>query len=125
MSATIAAEIETLDWWTSKWDELGLSTTDPGDDGSGIDEPAGDGYARLAVSGTDWTGAVGGAPSSTENVGDLEFATAEGGNWGTLTHACLFEGGVLKHVAELTVPVAVSDGDTLRFLAASIVVTLD
>jgi hypothetical protein len=34
---------------------LALSTADPGDDGTGLSEPSGDGYARAVTSPADWS----------------------------------------------------------------------
>lgn len=73
---------------------LGLSTADPLDDGSGLSEPSGGGYARQAI--------TFGAASSrrvTQNA-DVTFPQATA-DWGTITHWALFDaatgGNMLAH----------------------------
>jgi len=93
---------------------VGLSTADPTDDGSGLAEPSGSGYARLATTGASWGTASGGALS---NASAIEFAIATG-SWGTITHFALFDalsgGNILAH-GTLTTPRAVTAGITPRF----------
>jgi hypothetical protein len=103
---------------------VGLSTADPGDDGVGLSEPAGNGYARTATSASDWTSASGG---SLDNTSAIEFAEATGA-WGTVTHFALFDaasGGHLLAHGALTQSKAVGDGDTVRFAAGDVNVSLD
>jgi hypothetical protein len=103
---------------------VGLSTADPGDDGTGLSEPSGNGYARVATLAADWNIASGG---SLDNANALAFAEATG-NWGTVTHFALFDaaagGNVLAHGA-LTGSKAISSGDTARFAAGDLDVSLD
>lgn len=66
---------------------LALSTANPAEDGSGLTEPSGNGYARKSTAGSDWTAASGGA-AVTANA--LSFATATG-SWGTVTHFALMD----------------------------------
>ncbi len=103
---------------------VGLSTADPGDDGAGLSEPTGNGYARAATSAGDWTGASGG---SLDNANAIAFDAATGA-WGTVTHFALFDaasGGHLLAHGALTQSKAVDSGDTVRFAAADISVSLD
>jgi hypothetical protein len=58
---------------------VGLSTTDPTDDASGIAEPAGNGYARKAIT----FGAA--ASRKVENSGVVTFDQASG-PWGTIAY---------------------------------------
>ncbi len=103
---------------------VGLSTADPGDDGTGLSEPAGNGYARVATSASDWTSASSG---SLENANALEFNEATGA-WGTVTHFALFDaasGGHLLAHGTLVLSKTVGSGDTVRFAASDIDVSLD
>ena len=103
---------------------VGLSTADPGDDGSGLSEPSGNGYARVATSAADWNSASGGA---LDNANALEFAEATG-SWGTVTHFALFDasssGNLLAH-GSLTQSKTIASGDTARFSAGDLDVSLD
>ncbi len=105
---------------------LALSTADPTDDASGLAEPSGGAYARLAVTNnaTEWPAASGGAKS---NANDLTFVTATA-SWGTVTHFAMFDavtgGNMLMHAA-LTASKTIDPGDTVRFEAGELDVTLD
>lgn len=103
---------------------VALSTADPTDDGSGIAEPSGNGYARKQTAPADWNVASGGA---LDNANAIEFAQATG-SWGTITHFALFDaataGNMLAHGA-LTASKAIGSGDTARFAAGELDVTLD
>jgi len=71
---------------------VGLSTADPGDDGSGLAEPSGGGYARVrpADDSGRWLVSESGGVTTAENKGAIEFAEATG-DWGTIAYACLFD----------------------------------
>ena len=69
---------------------LALSTTDPGEDGSGITEPSGMGYERVAV------GDVTITMNELTNDNVLTFA-ASTGDWGTIEYGAIYDaetGGV-------------------------------
>jgi hypothetical protein len=104
---------------------VALSTADPTDDGSGMAEPSGNGYARVQTAAADWDAASGGA---LDNANAIEFPQASGGSWGTITHFALFDassgGNMLAHAA-LSAPKTIGDGDTARFSAGALDVTLD
>ncbi len=103
---------------------VGLSAADPGDDGSGLSEPSGGAYARVATAGTDWNAAGGGA---LDNTNAIEFPEATA-SWGTITHFALFDaasGGHLLAHGSLTISKTVSVGDTASFAAGALDVTLD
>ena len=90
---------------------VGLSTADPTEDGSGLAEPVGNGYAREA--------ATFGAPAagSCSNTNTMTF-TASGGAWGTLTHFAVFDavsGGNMLYHAVLAANRTVADGDSVTF----------
>ena len=103
---------------------VGLSTADPGDDAAGLAEPSGNGYARVQTAGTDWNTASGGA---LDNANAIEFAEATG-SWGTVTHFALFDaltaGNLLAH-GTLNQSKVIGDGDTARFAAGDLDVSLD
>jgi len=103
---------------------VGLSTADPLDDASGLAEPSGNGYARVSTAGGDWNAAASGA---IDNANDITFPEASG-SWGTLTHFAIFDaasgGNMLAH-GSLSVSKAVGSGDTVKFAAGDLDITLD
>jgi len=103
---------------------VGLSTADPTDDASGLAEPSGGSYARVATAGGDWNAAASGA---IDNANAITFPEASA-SWGTLTHFALFdaaaEGNMLAH-SSLTTPKAIGDGDTASFAAGELDITQD
>jgi hypothetical protein len=103
---------------------VGLSTADPLDDGSGLAEPSGNGYARVQTSTGDWTTASGGA---IDNANDITFSEATG-SWGTITHFGLFDaasGGNLLAHGTLSQSKSITTGDTAKFAAGDLDVSLD
>jgi len=104
---------------------VALSRADPTDTGSGMDEPSGDGYSRVAVTNnlTEWPASVAGSKS---NANPVLFSEATGA-WGTISHFAIFDdptaGNMLMYSA-LAVPKAITSGDVLEFPATSIVVSL-
>jgi hypothetical protein len=107
---------------------VGLSTADPTEDGSGIVEPVGNGYARVAVPNTSasWSAATG-TPTTKSNTGAISFNPASD-SWGTLTHFFIADaptnGNILLKGA-LATPKQIGGGDTASFAAGDIDVTLD
>lgn len=103
---------------------VGLSIADPTDDASGLAEPSGNAYARVATVGADWNSASGGI---IDNANDISFPQASG-NWGTLTHFALFDaasgGNMLAH-GSLGVSKPISNGDTAKFAAGDLDISLD
>lgn len=103
---------------------VGLSTADPGDDGTGLSEPSGNGYARVATTSADWDLASGGA---LDNANAIEFAEATG-SWGTVTHFALFDaasGGNLLAHGSLNQSKMIASGDTARVVASDLDVSLN
>jgi len=102
---------------------VALSTADPTDDGSGIAEPSGNGYARVTTSGSDWNAASSGA---TSNATAISFPTATG-SWGTITHFALYDassgGNMLAH-GDLDSSQAISTNQIARFAAGELDITL-
>jgi hypothetical protein len=103
---------------------VGLSTTDPTDDASGLAEPSGNGYARVQTSASDWNAASNG---SLDNSSNITFTQATG-NWGTITHFALFDaataGNMLAHGA-LSQSKSIGESDTARFEAGDLQISLD
>jgi hypothetical protein len=103
---------------------VGLSTADPTDNGAGLSEPAGNGYARVETTEADWNVAAGGLLDNA-NVITLGPAT---GAWGTLTHFALFDaptGGHLLVHGALAQPKALENEDWARFASGELQVALD
>lgn len=139
MSFRDAAENEMLD---HMWNEgtsltvathLLVATNSPGDAGSvtEIQTPGSNGYARQALSPTDWNAAASGSKS---NSGDIDFgpATADWATGGTQATAVLTTdastGGVPIFVYAIGSPVNVLNTQTLRFgggTPGDLVCTLD
>ena len=103
---------------------VGLSTADPTDDGSGLAEQSGNGYARVQTSTSDWNAASNG---TLDNSSDITFTQATG-NWGTITHFALFDaataGNMLAHGA-LNQSKSINEPDTARFEAGDLQISLD
>jgi len=104
---------------------IGLSTTTPSNTGTNVTEPAGNSYARVAVTNnvSNWPAA---AARSKSNGTDIVFPTATG-SWGTITHFAIYDsavGGASNFIAwgQLTVPVSVINGATVTFVTASLVI---
>lgn len=101
---------------------VGLSTADPGDDGSGLAEPSGNNYSR--VTHNTWNAAAGGAAT---NDGAISFPNPSG-SWGTVTHVCLFDaasGGNLLMSGALDSSKSIGSGDTVQFADEALTVSLN
>lgn len=101
---------------------VGLFTAAPSDTGGGT-EVSGNGYVRKATG----TMSVAGTATTADNDAAIEFAAASGGNWGTITHAAIFDastGGNMLAWAPLTTSRTINDGDVFRIPAGSLTVTL-
>ena len=101
---------------------VGLFTAAPSDTGGGT-EVTGNGYARVATG----TISISGTATTATNAASIEFAAASGGNWGTITHAAIFDastGGNMLAWAPLTTSRTINNGDVFRIPAGSLTVTL-
>ena len=102
---------------------VALSTTDPGETGGSITEPAlSSGYYRVALNtwSTASTGAIG-------NTSGIAFPAAIG-PWGTIAHCALFDASGLGNMLAyntLAVAKTVTQGDIMNFASGSIVINLD
>jgi hypothetical protein len=104
---------------------FGLSTTTIADDGTGITEPAGNAYARVAVT-NNTTNFPNTTTGSKSNGTEVAFPTATG-SWGTCTDFFLADaasGGNVVGYGALTTPKTIGNGDTARFAPAALVITL-
>ena len=101
---------------------VGLFTAAPGETGGGT-EVSGNGYDRKVTG----TITVSGTATTATNSAAIEFAPASGGDWGTITHAAVFDaetGGNMLAYAELTTARTINDGDVFRVPASSLTITL-
>ena len=111
---------------SSVW--IALFTADNGLEGGTISgEVSGGAYARMEVggaSGRTFSIAVNG---TTDNDQDITWVTATA-DWGTVTHMAIMDastaGNVLFH-GSLTLSKTVNNGDTFKFNAGDLDVTLD
>lgn len=103
---------------------VALSTMDPTEDGSGIGEPVGGAYARVATSNPDWDTAAGG---SLTNATDITWAEATA-TWGTITHFAMYDqmsAGNFLAYSTVSVAKQVTNGDTIKFSVGDLKVSLD
>ena len=124
------AENAVLDWLFGSGDPatwyIGLSTAAPTDDGSGIAEPSGGSYARVAVTNnaTNWPATSGGAKA---NGTAITFPQASA-SWGTVPYFVIMDaasdGNMYAH-AVLDAQKTVDSGDTLSFAVGELDITLD
>jgi hypothetical protein len=101
---------------------VGLFTGAPSDTGGGT-EVSGSGYVRKVTG----TITVSGTATTATNSAAIEFAAASGGDWGTITHAAIFDAetsGNMLAWAPLTTSRTINDGDVFRIPASSLTITL-
>lgn len=103
---------------------VALYTSNPTDADTGT-EVSGGSYARVSLTPATAFGAA--AAGSISNAADITFTTATAA-WGTITHFAIRDaataGNMLVYGA-LTASKVVANGDTFRFPAASLTITLD
>jgi len=103
---------------------IGLSTSEPNDDGSGLNEPDSNSYLRVRTYADDWEAAFNGY---IENVNDISFPLAVE-NWGLITHFVLFDaetGGNMIVSGTLSPSKNVSSGQILKFTAGDLIIGLN
>jgi|SRR6478752_7721809 len=98
---------------------IGLMTAAPAPNGSGVVEPVGNNYARVAVPNnpTNWPAA---SARIKTHAFDITFNAATGGGWGTVTHVGIFDslaGGNVRLYDALAIPRVIAATDIYRFLA--------
>jgi hypothetical protein len=115
--------------------EVALSTADPLEDGSGLAEPSGNGYARVSVNndGAQWGAASTGGDGKglKDNLATITFPAASGGAWGLISHWAIIDGGNVKikglvdNGSGVATPRQVNDGDIFRFPVGNLRIKLD
>lgn len=105
---------------------IGLSTTDPGADGTGFTEPVGGAYARQSYANdvTNWPAASSGQKTNGVLIDGYAVASAD---WGTITHWGIFlaaSGGSPVVWGELGTPRPVVSGDQFQHGVGKLVVGL-
>lgn len=109
---------------------IGLSSTNPGEDGLGVTEPSSGGYSRVSTTDAgDWNVASGSAPATKSNSVTKSFptATADWSAGANMTHFAIFDAASLGNVVTfgaLGTPKPVLNGDTASFQAGSLVLKL-
>jgi hypothetical protein len=106
--------------YTAPTKYVGLFTAAPGEAGGGT-EVVGNGYARQTS-----TYSVTGNVAS--NSATIEFPTATGAGWGTLTYLAIFDavsGGNMLAYAQLTFPREILAGDVFRIPTGNLTITQD
>ena len=102
---------------------IALSTADPLDTGAGIAEPAGGAYERAQANETHFAVAANG---TVTNDADIDFPACTVA-WGAITHFAIYDanvaGNMLAH-GSLSTPKTISAGDTPKFTAGDLVVSL-
>lgn len=103
---------------------VGLSTTVPTNTGTNVTEPAGNGYARVAVTNntTNWPAAASRAKS---NGTQITFPTATGTGWGTVTHFVIYDagtGGNFRAWGSLNTSQAIGGNSMASFAAGALVI---
>lgn len=124
MSFSNYLENELLDYIISHYSVyIALSKANPGEDGSGLDELSGCGYARASAPSGDWNAA---ADGSKDNKNKIEFPEATCG-WDTVSYIALCDassgGNVLMSTA-LSSSVTVLDGCTAFFDVGDLEISL-
>ena len=97
---------------------------------TGVEVPNANAYARVDHPPLDanWT-ATSGGDGQTDNASDITYATASGGNWGTvvaigITDSVTYDAGNLLFHTTVTTSKAINDGDDAKFATGQITVTL-
>jgi hypothetical protein len=101
---------------------VALSTANPLGDGSGIAEPSGNGYARVASSSSDWSDA---SSFEIQNAATITFPTATG-SWGTIAYFALYDaasGGNLLVYGTLSTSSSIISGQTPAFASGDLSIT--
>jgi len=95
------------------------------EDGTGGTEASAGNYALKSTAPADWAAAANGA---IQNGNDITFVEASGVNWGEINGWALYDaetGGNMLVWGNITVPKTISIGDTAKFAAGDLDITLD
>jgi hypothetical protein len=102
---------------------IALWIGNPTFDLSGGAEVAGNNYSRVVAGFGDWSYTLGG--STCENVSQLTFPEAQGGDWGTITHVVILTNvGYGLFFGPLTTEKEIPEGSIPRFDIGDLVITL-
>lgn len=112
--------------WASPTIKVALSTADPGESGTGLAEPSGNNYTRVATTGASWNAATSADPSVATNATQILFPTPSG-SWGLCTHFALMDGDTANVIASgtLDVPQTPVSGNIVSFEAGQLSLSLD
>lgn len=107
---------------------FGLSTTAPAKDATGVTEPSGLGYARVAMTNnaTNFPAATSSAGVTTKQNGTVITFPQASGSWGTPGYWVVYDAastGTLIAYGTITTPKAIGNGDTPSFSANGIQIT--
>jgi len=105
---------------------LALFTVTPThEDGTGGTEASLGNYARKVTAAANWAAAASGA---IENAQDISFAECSGAGWGTINAFAGYDaltGGNMLFWGALGTPKTIGIGDTAKFAAGALDITLD
>ncbi|MDP4299939.1 phage tail fiber protein [Leptothrix discophora] len=105
---------------------VGLSSTTPALAGTGITEPSGGSYARVATSGATWATAASGSISNAAAI-TFPTATADWAAAANLTYGVLYDASTAGNVlgyGVLTVAKNVLNGDTASIAIGGLTITI-
>jgi len=110
---------------------IALYTATPGETGGGTEVSNANAYARVDMGAPidgDWSDPSAGTQGETDNVADITFPQATG-SWGTVTHVGIHDsatwgGGNLLFYGALTTPKPIDSGDTFKFSAGDLNISL-
>jgi hypothetical protein len=109
---------------------IGLSSTTPAEDGTGVTEPSTGAYARVLVAAANWAAATLADPSLLDNSAAITFPTATA-DWvaaANLTYMVAYDAATVGNflgAGVLTVAKPVLNGDTASFAIGALDWTLD
>lgn len=105
---------------------IALFTVAPtGEDGTGGTEASAGNYVRKLSAVADWNDAAAG---HIDNANDITFVECSGANWGTINGFALFTtetAGEMIAWGNVTSPKTINIGDTAKFAAGELDITLD
>lgn len=105
---------------------VALSSTTPNINGTGVTEPSGGAYARVATTGATWNAAAAGTTSNALSI-TFPAATADWSAGANQTHGILYDAptsGNMLGFGALAVAKNVLNGDTASIAAGGLTVTL-
>jgi hypothetical protein len=98
-----------------------LSTTTPTEESTSnwnFTEPVGNGYAREPTTAATWDAATTATPSLKTNGAAIDFGSASGGSWGTITHFGIWDNSTVGNLllgGALSASKTIDDGDSAQF----------